>query len=146
MSTFDEQLIPVWVAFLRSHSVAVEAVERALKDAGLPPLGWYDVLVELLGQPGGLRQFELCDRVLLSKHNLSRLLDRLEQRELIQRAACPQDGRGSTASLTVAGKALMKQMWPVYRQAIDDSFARHLTFRDIGALRRITDKLLHEGD
>jgi len=33
-----------WALFLTAHSVLVGAMQSRLKDAGLPPLAWYDVL------------------------------------------------------------------------------------------------------
>ena len=36
-----------WRAFLTAHTILVEAIERDLARAGLPPLGWYDVLFAL---------------------------------------------------------------------------------------------------
>ena len=37
----------VWAALARAHNRALNHIEHALKEAGLPPLEWYDVLWEL---------------------------------------------------------------------------------------------------
>ena len=36
-----------WRALITAHAAAIERIERELSEAGLPPLGWYDVLLEL---------------------------------------------------------------------------------------------------
>jgi DNA-binding MarR family transcriptional regulator len=113
---------------MRAQQVLLELVEGDLKRAGLPPLGWYDVLLELSrSDTGRLRQFELGDKVLLSKHNLSRLLDRLETEGLLGRQACEEDRRGAHVVITRSGRALLRKMWPVYARAIDEHFGRLLS-------------------
>jgi DNA-binding MarR family transcriptional regulator len=124
----SETAVTAWARLLRAQQALLERVEADLKAAGLPPLGWYDVLLELNRlDEGRLRQFELCERVLLSKYNLSRLLDRLEQEGLVKRQPCKEDGRGAVVTITAAGKGLQKKMWPVYEQSIERHFARHLS-------------------
>jgi hypothetical protein len=34
-----------WRALITAHAAALERIERELWEAGLPPLGWYDVLL-----------------------------------------------------------------------------------------------------
>lgn len=69
-----------WVGLMRAQRVVLAAIEHDLKAAGLPPLGWYDVLLELVRtKEGKLRPFEIEERTLLAQHNLSRLLDRMEK-------------------------------------------------------------------
>jgi DNA-binding MarR family transcriptional regulator len=121
--------------------VLLGEVADALKDAGLPPLAWYDVLLELnRGQP--LRPFELGRAVLLPKYNLSRLLDRLEAEGLIQRSDCPEDRRGQSVSITTVGRDLLRRMWPVYGAVIRQRFEEKLGPEEIDTLDRILRKLL----
>jgi hypothetical protein len=62
-------------------------IARDLEEAGLPPLTWYDVLDALRTLPiERLRQVDLAERVLLSNSGLSRLLDRIEAKGLVERA------------------------------------------------------------
>lgn len=108
-----------WLTLLRTQQLLLARVEAALKAAGLPPLAWYDVLLELSRIPEQpLRQFEIGERVLLNKHNLSRLIDRLEGEALVKRLACDDDGRGNAVKITRKGLQLKHAMWAVYGQAI----------------------------
>ncbi len=92
----DQSVITGWARLLRAQKILLEEVESELKDKGLPPLAWYDVLFELYQHPDRrLRQFEIGERMLLSKFNLSRLVDRLEKNDLVRRDACPEDQRGA---------------------------------------------------
>jgi DNA-binding MarR family transcriptional regulator len=124
-----------WAALLGTQQRAMQAVEAALGRAGLPPLAWYDVLLELerAGKPG-LRPFELQGVMLLAQYNLSRLLDRLEAKGLVERRECPQDGRGQVVVITAGGRTLRKRMWPVYAAAIKANFSDHLSARQVASL------------
>jgi len=138
-------MIKAWVRLMRAQQAVLARVERELKDAGLPPLGWYDVLLELSrADEGRLRQFEIGERVLLSKFNLSRLLDRLEDEGLVKRESCAEDRRGANVVITRAGRELQKRMWPVYEQAIAKHFARHYSEEQAAALAELLRPLVPE--
>jgi DNA-binding MarR family transcriptional regulator len=64
--------------------------------------------------------------VVVSRSNLTRLADRLEEAGLIARERSEEDRRGAYAVLTAAGQAMRKRMWPVYQAAIRELFERHL--------------------
>ncbi|MGH3145452.1 MAG: MarR family winged helix-turn-helix transcriptional regulator, partial [Rubrobacter sp.] len=116
-----------WRAFITAHAVAIEGIERGLADAGLPPLGWYDVLLELSVAPGRrLRMHELASAVVLSRSGLTRLVDRLEVAGLLRREPTPEDRRGSFAVLTQEGARMRRRMWPVYARGIAEHFGGHL--------------------
>ena len=76
----SQQIVQAWARLLKAERLALARVETALKQAGLPPLAWYDVLLELeRAGEAGLRPFELERALLLAQYNLSRLLDRIER-------------------------------------------------------------------
>jgi DNA-binding MarR family transcriptional regulator len=75
--------------------------------------------------------------MLLAQYNLSRLLDRLEKNAYVERRNCKQDGRGQVVVITAAGRAVRRQMWPVYAAAIKTAFADHLSMRAVASLDSI---------
>ena len=120
--------VAAWRALITANALVLEKIERALVEAGLPPLGWYDVLLELSGAPDGrLRMHELARAVVLSRSGLTRLVDRLEGAGLLRREPDPADRRGSYASSTEEGREMLRRMWPVYAAGIAENFGKHLT-------------------
>ncbi len=116
-----------WVRLMRAQRIVLSAIEQDLKTAKLPPLGWYDVLLELVRTDDGkLRPYEIEERTLLAQHNLSRLLDRMEKDELVRREAFVNDGRGRWVILTDAGRAMQQRMWSVYGCSIQKHVGRKL--------------------
>ena len=112
-----------WRAFLRAHSTMLRTIAQDLDEAGLPPLPWYDVLAALRDAPDGQqRQVELAERVLLSHSGLSRLLDRIVAKGLVERRVCDSDRRAFFIALTDEGREMLDQMWPVYARGIAADF------------------------
>ena len=129
-----------WVQLIRAHRSALCSVERALRAADLPPLEWYDVLLEL--ECGGpLRPRDLQDRLLLAQYNLSRLLDRMEDEGLVTRERCSEDARCIWVRSTRAGKALRARIWPVYAEAIRGAVEAKLTRAQAAQLAELLGKL-----
>ncbi|MCU1562951.1 MAG: transcriptional regulator [Arthrobacter sp.] len=102
----------------------------------------YDVLFTLSRCPsGGLRLNELNDHVLLSQSSLSRLVERLEKRGLVERTPAPDDGRGILITLTEAGWELQKQIGREHVRDIAAIVAPALTAGEQQELLRLTEKL-----
>ena len=115
----SDAVTKAWARLIRARETVVGAVDRDLKAAGLPPLAWYDVLLELSRAPDGrLRPFEIEKATLLAQYNLSRLLDRLQKEGLITRAPHQDDARGQWVVITGKGRALRARTWKVYARAI----------------------------
>src|ERR671911_2678183 len=94
-----------WSRLIRAQRAALCVVEQALKAEGLPPLEWYDVLLEL-ERAGPLRPRDLQGRLLLAQYNLSRLLDRMHADGLVTRERCSDDARCQWVRATDAGQTL----------------------------------------
>lgn len=131
-----------WARFFVTAALLIERVEVALKAAGLPPLAWYDLLWILENAEGGrMRMHDLAARVVLSRYNVTRLADRMEQEGAIKRERCEEDRRGAYCVLTAAGRALRKRMWPVYKERIDACFGSRITIEEARALAATLEKV-----
>lgn len=143
--------LAAWRAFLEAHARVTEVLARELRDEIQVPLAWYDVLVHLQeADDNRLRMQELAEAVLLSKSGLTRLVDRMESEGLVQRAACPDDRRGTFAELTPQGFELLRSMTPTHLRGVHEHFTSLLADEEVEvlatALRRIADRLGATGD
>jgi DNA-binding MarR family transcriptional regulator len=128
---------------MRAQRVTLASVEQALKSAGLPPLLWYDVLLELeRAGDAGLRPFELEREMLLAQYNLSRLIDRIEKAGYVERRACVDDGRGQIIAVTGGGKKMRRRMWAVYGPAIQSAIGSRLPPDQIETLNALLGALI----
>jgi DNA-binding MarR family transcriptional regulator len=116
-----------WVNLVRARHAVVSAVEADAKTAGMLPLEWYDVLWDLERHEGGVRPFELEQRLLFQQYNLSRLIDRMVAAGLVKKTTCPEDKRGHLLTLTEAGRKQRKATWPVYAKSVNKHLAEKLS-------------------
>lgn len=143
MAKPTEITVKAWARLLRAYGTASSTVERALKDAGLPPLAWYDVLLELeRAGKDGMRPFELQDELLLPQYGISRLLNRIGTAGYSERHSCENDGRGQRLIITQAGKKIRRRMWSVYSEAIEQAVGSKLTSKEAETLSRLLKALV----
>ena len=134
--------IKAWGRLMRVSRQLVEKTEDALKANGLPPLAWYDVLHELAeAGEGGLRPFELIDRILLAQYNVSRLLARLEVDGLVEKLPVSDDGRGQTVRITPAGRETRRRIWAVYGASIAELMGDKLSAKELETLASLLGRL-----
>lgn len=113
-----------WRGFLTAHARITEELERDLREREGLPLTWYDVLVHLSeADDHQLRMQELADRVLLSKSGLTRLIDRMEKQGYVTRSPCPDDRRGTFATMTADGYAVLERTAPTHLAGVREHFA-----------------------
>ena len=142
----DKSTVQAWIHMHRAHRLLQQRIELALKQQGLPPLEWYDLLLELLRHKfTGLRQLELGNRLFLSKYNLSRLIDRMAAQSLLLRERSTQDGRGNLIRITPEGEAMLAQVWPVYAAVLQSQFGEKLNHDEAAQLREMLSRVLPRG-
>lgn len=99
-------------------------------------LAQFDVLVQV-GVAEGMTQQELANKLLVTKGNISQLIERLERRGLVRRC---QEGRASRLYLTMDGRALRAQVMPAQEALICEQF-ESLSADDLARLRDILARL-----
>ena len=130
-----------WESLFRSQVAVMRKLQSGPAFKALP-VKEYDVLFTLSRCPSGqLRLNEINDKVLLSQSSLSRLVDRLEKRGLVERTTAPDDGRGVLLSLTEAGSELQKTIGREHVRDIAQLVAPALTADEQRELLRLTEKL-----
>jgi DNA-binding MarR family transcriptional regulator len=138
----NEAFEAVWVALMRAQQTALLKIERAAREAELPPAAWYDVLWELeRAGDAGLRPYDIERQRLISQSNISRLVDRLEEKGYVERRPCEEDGRGQVVAITASGRELRKRMWPVYAKALGEAIGGRISVREAETLAPLLRKL-----
>ena len=131
----EPQQMQAWEAVLRTVGSLLNTFEGELQDAVGLPLTWYDVLVQLSAAPDGrLRMQTLADSVVLSRSGVTRLIDRMEKSDLVEREHCTEDRRGYYAVLTEEGRKVFRGAKPVHERGIYEHFTRYLDDGDAQAV------------
>ena len=136
-----------WRAWLYSHMLLAERLERELtRQTGISS-AYYEILVQLSeAADRSLRMSELADRCLSSRSRLSHAVSRLEERGWVQRRVCAEDGRGQLAVLTDAGFAALEAAAPVHVEGVRTHLFDQLSPEQIAAMRDIGETLVHSLD
>lgn len=130
-----------WARLMRVSGKLLQDIEADLKAANLPPLGWYDVLLEVRNaEPKWLRPVDIQEKMLIQQYNISRLIERLVKEGLVIRKSCDCDKRGQYIVLEPAGNDILDKMWPIYKAAIDKHFGDKLNVAEIDSLTQILSK------
>ena len=90
--------------------------------------------------PEGYCRADLTRRMLDRAPDLTRLIDRLVRRGLVQRLRSEKDGRQSVARITPRGRHLLSLMNPKVR-AVEKSFSNRLTEAEALELSRLCEKI-----
>ncbi|OXM60100.1 MarR family winged helix-turn-helix transcriptional regulator [Amycolatopsis vastitatis] len=125
-------------AFWRPLMRIMTALPRALEDQFLPETGLtitdYGVLVALSEAPDHLLRISaLAATTGLSLSRISRVVDALTRRGLVEKRRCAEDGRASNAVLTEAGLARLEAAYPGHLARVRASVFDHLSAEDIHA-------------
>lgn len=70
------------------------------------------------GSPGGMQLHELGELLLVSKANITGLIDHLEDKGLVKRVVGTRDRRARFARITKKGKELLDEVVPVHYKNI----------------------------
>ena len=102
----------------------------------------YDVLFQLSrGEGGAMRMRELTELIMLSQPSLSRMVDRLAGRGLVERRAVPDDGRGVVVALTGEGARLQREVGRNHVRSIRRYVGGALDEEELRTLHRLAHKL-----
>ncbi|MFH1377564.1 MAG: MarR family transcriptional regulator [Planctomycetota bacterium] len=104
---------------LRTQNRIEPAIDGELKNKGLTGPKFNALLALDAAGDNGLLMSEIGERLVVSKSNITGLVDRLESQNLVQR--CPDaDRRAIRVKLTDVGRALTQEILPVYRRVAED--------------------------
>ncbi|MEA5363344.1 MarR family transcriptional regulator [Amycolatopsis sp., V23-08] len=131
-SALDHDEAPFWRSLMRITT----ALPRALEDQFLPETGLamtdYGVLVALSEAPDRLLRISaLAAATGLSLSRISRVVDDLARRGLVEKRKCADDGRASNAVLTDAGLARLEAAYPTHLARARAAVFDHLSAEDI---------------
>ena len=133
-----------WRAYIRLAQLLMRQLDRDLHPFGLS-MHDYEILVELSEAPQRrMRMTELADRTAQSRSRLSHQINRMEARDLVGRADCEGDKRGTFAVLTSRGAATISQVAPHHVASVRRHFIDQLSSVELTALTGAYEPLLAE--
>jgi DNA-binding MarR family transcriptional regulator len=131
-----------WQTLRLAHDRVARRLEADLTRECALAINEFDVLLYLRTHPDEpTRVTALLEAVPLSQPALSRLVARLAERGLLQRAPAGDDRRATLICLTDAGTALTDRAIEVHAQAVDAALTSKFSDEEQAALLRILSQI-----
>ncbi|HEX9340698.1 MAG TPA: MarR family winged helix-turn-helix transcriptional regulator [Thermoplasmata archaeon] len=130
-----------WINLLRVHRSVTDRLNSVLaRNHGLTLAEW-DALVHLAGAKEGIRMGDLAERILLSPSGMTRMIDRLEAKGLVERRTGKTDAREALVGVTGGGLNLLAEAAPTHNRALETHFLRVLTPAEVRRLAALLTKV-----
>jgi DNA-binding MarR family transcriptional regulator len=118
------------------------AVEALVNEAGLPSMAAFNALSVLGGDPQPLQPSVIAERMMVTRATITGVLDSLEARRLVRRAASAHDGRSRVVSLTPAGRRVVDRLVPRMHE-FERDLMKPLSDRQLDDLLDVVARLQH---
>jgi DNA-binding MarR family transcriptional regulator len=133
--------VDAWESLFRAQVTVLRQLNAEFPTAELS-FNEYDVLFNLSRQPQrALRIRDLNRHLLLTQPSVSRLVDRLVQRQLVTKESDPGDGRGTIVRITETGYTLFRRVAVVHAESIRHRVGGILSADELRQLTALTEKL-----
>jgi MarR family 2-MHQ and catechol resistance regulon transcriptional repressor len=113
--------LKLWVVLARAYAAIQRHVDHDIAQHGLTTTEFG--ILEALHHKGPLLLGEIQRKVLVTSGGITYLVDRLTEKGLVKREACPNDRRARYAVLTTAGERLIRKIFPAHAERIRQSMA-----------------------
>lgn len=115
----DTQLsLKLFVVLTRTLESIQQQVIKNIRSHGLNKTEFG--VLELLYSKGDYPIQQIGQKLLLASSSITYVVDKLENKKLIERKACPKDRRVIYAAITADGKELMDEVFPKHKEALNE--------------------------
>jgi len=112
--------IHLWLILMKAYRALAQVDTRSVAASGLG-LSDFGVL-EILLHKGPLPVNTIGRQVMLTSGSITTAVDRLEEKQLVRRKACPNDRRVTYVTLTTTGRALIRRVFKVHANRLEKVF------------------------
>lgn len=139
----DDEELDAWIRFIAVVELLPGVLDTQLRrDSGLSHFEYLVLAMLSEADDRVLRMTALAARTNATLARLSHVVSRLEARGLVERSACPQDGRATNARLTDAGWAAVEAAAPGHVETVRATVIDALTRRQVHQLGEIAGEIL----
>lgn len=123
--TFKESEIDLSLKLFVVMSRSFQSVQKKIiEDINKHGLNQTEFAVlELLYNKGDQAIQKIGKKILLASSSMTYVIDKLEEKKLIERKSCPKDRRVTYAHITHAGMDIMNDVFPQHAKAVNNIFS-----------------------
>ncbi|MEH7378702.1 MULTISPECIES: MarR family winged helix-turn-helix transcriptional regulator [Bacillaceae] len=109
--------LKLFIVLSRAYKAINEHVNKVIQASGLNPTEF--AVLELLYHKGDQPMQQIGGKILLASGSITYVVDKLEQKGMLRRIACPKDRRVTYAQITEDGKKFIQDIFPEHAEQID---------------------------
>ena len=113
---FDSASTDISIDFSYSHDILQQAANRYMADFGLSKSSLNILMLLRHGPAEGMQLHDLGELLVVSRANITGLIDHLEQKGYVNRVVDQQDRRARFARITRKAEALLDEFMPLHYQ------------------------------
>jgi DNA-binding MarR family transcriptional regulator len=133
--SLDPNQLGAYFALIEVTSLLRHAIEQQLRETGDLSYVQFQLLARLGDSTtGSHRMTDLADGVVYSRSALTYQAGLLEKAGLVTRAPSPDDERGTTVTITDAGRALLAKVFPGHIEIVSHLLFEPLSRDDVKTL------------
>lgn len=110
------QSLKLFIVLSRAYKAINEHVNKVIQANGLNPTEF--AVLELLYHKGDQPMQQIGGKILLASGSITYVVDKLEQKGLLKRIACPNDRRVTYAQISDEGKKFIGGIFPEHADQI----------------------------
>jgi DNA-binding MarR family transcriptional regulator len=142
----DPERVRVWPNIRTAHA----RMERVINDDLIRERAFglveFELLATLIASSGSARTSDLCHALVMSKSNITRLVDRVEHDGLVRRTRDADDARVVHVAITRDGRDEYRRVLPAYQRSVQRALSV-VSDSDVGAVNRSMHRVAeHLGD
>jgi len=127
-----------WLSYVAGSTLLEAALDRQLQRESGMPHAYYQVLAMLSDAEGRtLRMSDLAAVTQSSQSRLSHAVSKLEANGWVRRSQCPDDRRGTLATLTERGMEVLREAAPGHVRTVREHLFDRLTPEQVEQLTAI---------
>jgi DNA-binding MarR family transcriptional regulator len=132
-----------WLSYVATSALLEAALDRQLQRESGMPHAYYQILAMLSDAPGRtLRMSDLAALTQSSQSRLSHAANRLEANGWVRRSRCPDDRRGTLATLTGRGYQVLVEAAPGHVRTVRRYLFDRLTAEQVEQFTEILQTVL----
>jgi MarR family transcriptional regulator, 2-MHQ and catechol-resistance regulon repressor len=118
MTNESYQSLKLFIVLSRAYKAISEHVNKFIQTKGLNPTEF--AVLELLYHKGDQPLQQIGGKILLASGSITYVVDKLEEKGLLKRNACPKDRRVTYAQITEEGKTFIGEIFPEHEGKIHE--------------------------
>jgi len=129
------------VEIMRTSNILDKKISSVLKEVGITHVQFNILRILQAAHPKPIMVGHIKSNILFKNSDITRILDRLEDKGLINRGINQQNRRKMDVTVTQGGLQLIKKVLPKIEDRLEGFYADHVSKEECAIVRNVLDRI-----